>query len=477
MTDVETSAGPILFLRDHDGERLSLSVLAVRPDGAPAPELSGPDGAVAARCALQCAGCRAWLYDFSVPAGATASYRFDGVDYPLAADPRGDLRIAFVSCNGQEDGDRERPRVARNALWARLAAQHAQQPFHLLLHGGDQLYADEVVESEPEVRAWSEASNKPPVCNRDRWELRETLATKLFRRYLELYSQPEIGWLMARVPSLAMWDDHDICDGWGSLAPAKLDSPIGWALFDAAREQFRLFQLGAGPDDHPATCVDPSGHSLSWHARLPGLDVVAPDLRAQRRPTRVMAESGWSAFQDALARCGDGRILLLSSVPALGPRLSWVEAAMQLLPKAQKYEDDLRDQWQSRAHRAEWRRFLKTLSDRHKTDGSRVTVLSGEIHLATRGTLATPNGPLHQLVASGIAHPPPPKLYVRMLSALARLGESPLPDQPIRLHPLPGQSMIYTPQRNYLVLERRADTWRAWWELETDGATPPLALD
>ncbi|WP_200339163.1 hypothetical protein [Rhodovibrio sodomensis] len=57
------------------------------------------------------------------------------------------------------------------------------------------------------------------------------------------------------------------------------------------------------------------------------------------------------------------------------------------------------------------------------------------------------------------------------------LGESPVPDQPIRLHPLPGQPLIYTPQRNYLVLERRAGAWRAWWELEGDGATAALPVD
>ncbi|MCF6916433.1 hypothetical protein L4M18_29165, partial [Klebsiella pneumoniae] len=52
------------------------------------------------------------------------------------------------------------------------------------------------------------------------------------------------------------------------------------------------------------------------------------------------------------------RTMLLSSVPLLGPRLSLLETIMVAIPGMMKYEDDLRDQWQSRAHRTEWRRIL-----------------------------------------------------------------------------------------------------------------------
>jgi hypothetical protein len=163
-------------------------------------------------------------------------------------------------------------------------------------------------------------------------------------------------------------------------------------------------------------------------------------------------------------------------VPALGPRLSWVEAAMHLTQRMEKYEDDLRDQWQSRAHREEWRDFLALLVEVHSRGATPVTVLSGEIHLATRGTLASAAGPLHQLVASGITHPAPATAYARGLGLLARFGSSPLPGCPIRLHPLPGHRAIYIAERNYLVIRRRGGQWLAHWELEHGGATLPLAL-
>src|SRR3546814_15175773 len=101
---------------------------------------------------------------------------------------------------------------------------------------------------------------------------------------------------------------------------------------------------------------------------------------------------------------------------------------------------------------------------------------SGESHLATRGTLETAAGPLHQLVASGITHPAPPRAYAAALGLLARFGSSPLPDHPIRLHPVPGKSTVSTAQRHYLVLDRRGGRWLATWEREREGSTERTAL-
>lgn len=254
-----------------------------------------------------------------------------------------------------------------------------------------------------------------------------------------------------------------------------MDSPVGQMIFQAARTFFLLFQLGCSADDLSPICLDRTGRNLGWAASLPDVLLIAPDLRSEREPQRVMGPAGWKALETGLAMADPRHAFLLSSVPLLGPRLSWIENAMSWLPGLQKYEDDLRDQWQSRFHREEWCRALRMLLELHER-GVPVTVLSGEIHLATRGSMKTSKGLLHQLIASGIAHPPPTLWYGRGLGALARFGEAPLANHPIRLHPLPGQRRIYTSQRNYLMLERRDGEWSAWWELEEDGATDVLMI-
>jgi hypothetical protein len=143
----------------------------------------------------------------------------------------------------------------------------------------------------------------------------------------------------------------------------------------------------------------------------------------------------------------------------------------------QKYEDDLRDQWQSRAHRASWRRMLRMVRDMAAQEGQQVTTLSGEIHLATRGEMPLGRGKLlHQLVASGIAHRAPPKAWARVLGLLAWLGDAPLKGHPIRIRKIPGQAGRYVAERNYLTLERQSGNWSAAWELEDSGTSPALAL-
>lgn len=472
-------AGPILFARRADDESYWLSAIVVAAENHDPLRLVPVNGSEAAPVRLHAQlGRTVWRYDFRLPARGDAAYRLGDRVFPVAADCSGDVRIAYVSCNGQEQGDADRPAAERNAMWRRLAGEHDRAPFGLLLHGGDQLYADEVLQSHPALSGWAASTLEQKAEQALTAEMREAAENFYFRKYMALCAPPEFAHLNARVPALMMWDDHDIFDGWGSLAEKLLDSQVGRGLFDIARRMFMLFQLGATDEVPPLGWDEGCHRSLTQAVRFPGFSVVAPDLRSERRPTRVMGPAGWAAFERALAATARGdRLLIMSSVPVLGPRLSWIEKLMDAFPGAQKYEDDLRDQWQSRSHRAEWQRMLETLERRATEGRNPVAVLSGEIHFATRAEMPFGNGVImHQLVASGIAHPPPPGFYALSLGLLAALGESPLPGRQVRLKPLPGQRRIYAAERNYLVLERRGEEWSAVWELEKSGRTPAMRL-
>lgn len=481
MTTQPETIGPILFARGADERWCRLSAILVIPDNFGPPALvtfNGGQGALPKQLCSQ-SGRTVWRYDFSLPACADATYRLGDAVFPVAADLSGPVRLAYVSCNGQEVADAQRPAAERNAMWHRLASEHERAPFGLLLHGGDQLYADEVFQSHPALARW-EASARADVGDRAfSSDMREAAENHYFQRYLTLFAQPEIAHLTARVPSIMMWDDHDIFDGWGSLPERLLDGLVGRGLFEVARRMFILFQLGATDEMLPGAEGASQRQTLTQVVRFPGFCVIAPDLRSERRPTRVMGPVGWDAFERALANTDrNDRVLLMSSVPVLGPRLSWVEKFLDVLPRVQKYQDDMLDQWQSRAHRAEWQRMLATLQRRAADGCNPITVLSGEIHLATRGEMRFTDGTsLHQLVTSGISHPPPSRFYARILGHLAALGESPLPGQPIRLKPLPGHRLIYAAERNYLVLIRQGEEWSASWELEMSGRTLAMTLE
>ena len=57
-----------------------------------------------------------WRVRFSLPADRSSAYGWEGDRYEVAGDLTGDLRLAYVSCNGEEVGDMEREGSERNAM-------------------------------------------------------------------------------------------------------------------------------------------------------------------------------------------------------------------------------------------------------------------------------------------------------------------------------------------------------------------------
>ena len=469
MADGKGMVGPVLFLRAATAAQTRLAALVVcTGDAAPGALVAAGRQALPTRL-TRCAGRTAWRYDFTLEPD-DPTYELLGETHRVALPSAGDMNLAYLSCNGQEHGDWDRPEQTRNAMWYRLAARHGETPFSLLLMGGDQIYADEATNGHPLSDAWPDHVPRAPDAAALA-SLERHLRKRFFDLYLRGLSAPPCMQLVAQVPQLCMWDDHDICDGWGSLQSRATHSEVGRTLFRVAREMALLFQHGAIESDAPQLFLDPEGSSLSWRHALPGVTLFAPDLRSERGRRQVMGLEGWKAVERTE---GAERLFLLSSVPLLGPRLSLIEGIMMSVPRMQKYDDDLREQWQSRAHRAEWRRMLREVLRMHARGP--VTVLSGEIHLATRAEMHTDRGPVHQLVASGISHGAPTPMYARALGLLSGLGEAPLPRHRIRILPLPGQRSRYVAQRNFLRLERRGADWRAIWDLEETGPTPPLII-
>lgn len=468
--------GPVLFLDKIEDGAMHLAALFIAPHDTRVPPIRIGTAQIHPDEIAEYPDHKICVARFSLPSDQPGQYHWNETDYEIAGNLSADLRLAYVSCNGEEHGDLERPDRERNVMWARLAEEHRRAPFSLLLHGGDQVYADEATNGHPLSDGWPDDLPRDPA-RAELDDLYHHLRQKFFERYATLYSAPDFAYVAARVPSLMQWDDHDICDGWGSLRRSRTYSPVGQTLFTAAREAFLTFQAACREGALPERFADPRGHHMGWQIQLDDLRMLAPDLRGQRTRREVMGPSGWAMMEAAASDTFQGHTFMMSSVPLLGPRLSILEAIMVAIPSMQKYEDDLRDQWQSRAHRDSWKRMLELALRIHSSPAQNLTVLSGEIHLATRATLKMRTGSeLHQLVASGVTHRPPPAAWARMLGALSWLGEDPLPEHPVRIRRIPGQRFRYVAERNFLSIERSNGNWAAHWYFESTGRSPALSL-
>ena len=126
-------------------------------------------------------------------------------------------RLVFGSCRV---GDPERPPFTLppsehrlgfgiDALWAfsrRLQSGQEEWPDCLLLLG-DQVYADETSEGTRAFIRSRRDTSRPPGEQVSDFE-------EYAQLYREAWSDPDIRWLLATVPSTMIFDDHDVHDDW-----------------------------------------------------------------------------------------------------------------------------------------------------------------------------------------------------------------------------------------------------------------------
>ena len=456
----------VLCFRGLDERCWRLSALLVLDGDGPPPslELAGAEHPITARHLARRCGRSLWRYDFHVPLAPTertVDYRIGEESWRIQLPPLGGpLRIAFTACNGYEDEQTGSASPGRNRLWQQLHEEHARDPFHLLLHGGDQLYADSVWQEVPALAAWRRLPARRRLSAPFTPDMAEAVADYYFARYCWLWEQPELAPILPAIPSLMMWDDHDIFDGWGSHDPEWQACAVFQGIYAAAREQFALFQLAARPDQLPAHGFsDPSGAQFGWSYRLiDGIGVIAPDLRSERSLERIMGEAGWRAFGAMLEGLADCRnVLLLSSVPLLNAHERALEWLYESLPGYQYFQLDLRDQWRSIFHRDEWLRLLRHLFAFSARTGARVTALSGEIHLGALAAAEHAGTRIDQLTSSGIVHPPPPAPIVAFLDWMSTgPAEEIEPGLKLEILKIPGYGSRFLGARNWLALELSA---------------------
>jgi hypothetical protein len=120
--------------------------------------------------------------------------------------------------------------------------RHIDNPFHLMIGGGDQVYADDTF-NLPVLKEWGEREDweeKLKVQFTD--EMREEVRRYYFYLYVSYWSSPDLRLPLASIPACFTLDDHDIFDGWGSYPDEIHTCPIFQGVFQCAREFYTIFQ-------------------------------------------------------------------------------------------------------------------------------------------------------------------------------------------------------------------------------------------
>ncbi|KAI0976868.1 hypothetical protein F4678DRAFT_127306 [Xylaria arbuscula] len=373
------------------------------------------------------------------------------------------MNIMFHSCNGFSHSVNPDDFSGPDPMWRDVLNDHQTRPFHVMIGGGDQLYNDAVANKAKLFREWIALKNPLHKSNAPfTAAMQDELEAFYLERYMMWFSQGLFGLANSQIPMVNMYDDHDIIDGYGSYPHHFMKSPVFSGLGNVAFKYYLLFQHQTVPNETEDTesswClgVKPGPYinqlSRSMFVSLGGkVALLAVDARTERTREEVVHPDTWRKLMD---RCYDkiekGRtqhLLVLLGVPIAYPRLVWLEniltsRLMDPIKALTKFGllrnlvnsfdggvevlDDLDDHWTAKNHKDERRVVIEDLQDLAVDKSIRVTILSGDVHLAAVGQFySNPKLriPKHEdfrymlnIVSSAIANTPPPDLMADVLN-------------------------------------------------------------
>jgi hypothetical protein len=534
--------GPVLGFRGQANSKWHVCAIVVTGgDGsAPALEWTAADeaggqvgsGRVEGGQPLKSLGARSvWRFAWSVEQGAderTVTYSVAGATHRFVVPAKErsrdyTLRAAYASCNGFSSVKDMKGVRDQDALWHVLLGQHVRpvhwegmqdkrRPYHLLVLGGDQLYSDEIWGRLKTLRDWNDLSEedkgREPGRKIKKKELRAEIEHFYFDIYCRQWARGGMREVLASVPTLMMWDDHDIFDGWGSYSEEKQRWEVFRYIFEGAREHFCLLQLqatfdelekarkekarngsqarfgGEGSSELPALL--PGQPAFSYAYRVDDTVLVAPDMRSERTRNQVMSDGSRQAlydWMDTLKPEECRNFVLLSPIPLVYVNSNLLEGVLGWAPwqddpdSSWSLNDDLADQWMTRGHRVERLRLINRLLAFADKNQCRVTVVSGDVHVGGMGRIEAragggpPREPwtINQLISSPIVHPPLQGLVLFLLEqkldgAVEEIerGSRDITAQMVKL-PTAGRHLISA--RNWLSLtfDYRRRIWAEWF--------------
>lgn len=349
-------------------------------------------------------------YRIGIGRSKKESIPVDGEENQFKLLPARPPRTALVSCNGPEDVSPPRD----YEMWRRLKEAVDQEDVDLIVHAGDQIYADKVRQE------WNTSGKTIGLANAP-----QAATAELTARYREMYwaswMVPEVRSVLASCPSVMMWDDHEIFDGWGSHGDE--DQPANQAFLRAAAQAFSEFQSSHGPPR-----IDQM-NSFAAAFDHEGVGFLLLDARGPRswKDGTIVGEHQWRSVDAWLASIRDKalrRLYVVVGTPPVHLRVALVEWLIAHTGLRRSDLDDLRDTWTASRNRGEANRLLLRLFNFMAETNCEVTILGGDVHVASLAKIES-RFPAHrrdgyprrvyQVTSSAIGRLPPGDFLVSLL--------------------------------------------------------------
>ena len=374
------------------------------------------------------------------------------------------MHIMFHTCNGFSMSVNPDNFNGPDPMWRDVLNTHQTKPFHVMIGGGDQIYNDRVMLETQHFGDWTRMRNPQhkhhaPFTH----EMKEELETFYLNRYSMWFSQGFFGMAGSQIPMVNIWDDHDIIDGFGSYPNHFMETPVFSGVGNVAFKYYMLFQHQSVPEEttihepswilgrQPGPYIKQLSRSLFMHLGK-HVAFLGLDCRTERKRNEIVT---LATLDHVLERCrkelveGETKhLIVLLGVPIAYPRLVWLENVLtsrlmdpvKALGRAgiikggflNKFDggveilDDLDDHWTATNHKHERNELIKDLQDLAAERSCRITILSGDVHLAAIGQfhsnpkLKIPKDRDHRympnVISSAIVNTPPSDMLADVLN-------------------------------------------------------------
>ena len=321
-------------------------------------------------------------------------------------------KFAYASCNGFSSPDLLAKTDEPYLLWDKLIEQHGNEPFSILIMGGDQVYADELWSKVKELEEWSRLNMNDKIKRKATKAMIRNLDTFYESLYIKKWSDEQMSLCLASIPTVMMWDDHDIFDGWGSYPQELLDCDVYQNIFKTAKKYFEIFQIRSLKNQ---TLLTKDRRHFSFALKFRNYHILGLDNRTQRSIYQVMGNDQWKDLNTYLdENILNDNLLVLSAVPVVYRDFSLTENLVDFTSWQEELTDDLKDHWRAKEHQGERMRLIMRLFmniEKRKVSkrNTRTVILSGDVHVGSLGVINDHKNQnkIHQVVSSGIVHTPP----------------------------------------------------------------------
>lgn len=345
------------------------------------------------------------------------------------------MNVVLYLCNGMSLGTDTKD--FKLSLWLDVLNKHADLHYHVMLGGGDQLYCDGIKLALPLVKQWAELSR---YSRKRHVKVTPELDLEVDNYYLKTYTnwfgkgflKVKAGTLvlsafpraLLMIPSVNIYDDHDIIDGYGSYKDKTMRGDLFELLGAKAYKYYMLFQHHVSLDEplygkaEPLWILGGVGPYIKQPNHLIYMNLgkeialLGLDCRTERKLDQICLRQTYGVVFDRLEReilnnPNIKHLLVMLGVPIFYPRLVWLEKLLSLTALAParmmaqrnlinkglvnefdgevEVLDDLNDHWCAADHKAERNKLTKLLIEFGAAKGVRVTILLGDVHLAALG--------------------------------------------------------------------------------------------